>query len=61
MTAKAASRVVKGAFAVVHGLSQPSPEAELAANELETARPSGSGRCDRNRRSHACHRYRGAE
>ena len=28
-------RIVKGAFAVVHGLSQPSPEAELAANELE--------------------------
>jgi H+-transporting ATPase len=30
-----ALRIVKGAFAVVHGLSQPSPEAELAANELE--------------------------
>ena len=30
-----AFRIVKGAFAVVHGLSQPSPEAELAANELE--------------------------
>jgi H+-transporting ATPase len=28
-------RIVKGAFAVVHGLSQRSPEAELAANELE--------------------------
>jgi H+-transporting ATPase len=28
-------RIVKGAFAVVHGLSQFSPEAELAANELE--------------------------
>ncbi len=27
--------IVKGAFAVVHGLSQSSPEAELAANELE--------------------------
>jgi H+-transporting ATPase len=27
--------IVKGAFAVVHGLSQPSPEAELAAEELE--------------------------
>lgn len=30
-----ALRVVKGAFAVIHGLSQPSPEAELAANQLE--------------------------
>ena len=30
-----ALRIVKGAFAVVHGLSQLSPEAELAANELE--------------------------
>jgi H+-transporting ATPase len=30
-----ALRIVKGAFAVVHGISQPSPEAELAANELE--------------------------
>jgi H+-transporting ATPase len=30
-----ALRIVKGAFAVVHRLSQPSPEAELAANELE--------------------------
>ena len=30
-----ALRIVKGAFAVVHGLSQPSPEAELAATELE--------------------------
>ena len=30
-----ALRIVKGAFAVVHGLSQSSPEAELAANELE--------------------------
>lgn len=30
-----ALRIVKGAFAVVHGLSYPSPEAELAANELE--------------------------
>ena len=30
-----ALRIIKGAFAVVHGLSQPSPEAELAANELE--------------------------
>jgi len=28
-------RIVKGAFAVVHGLSQASPEAELAAHELE--------------------------
>ena len=28
-------RVVKGAFAAVHGLSQLSPEAELAANRLE--------------------------
>ena len=28
-------RIVKGAFAVVQGLSQPSPEAALAANELE--------------------------
>jgi H+-transporting ATPase len=28
-------RIVKGAFAVVQGLSQHSPEAELAANELE--------------------------
>ena len=30
-----ALRIVKGAFEVVHRLSQPSPEAELAANELE--------------------------
>jgi len=30
-----ALRIVKGAFAVVHGLSQPAPEAELAAHELE--------------------------
>jgi len=30
-----ALRIVKGAFAVVHRLSQHSPEAELAANELE--------------------------
>jgi H+-transporting ATPase len=30
-----ALRIVKGAFAVIHGLSQPSPEAELAANQLE--------------------------
>ena len=30
-----ALRIVKGAFAVVHGLSQSSPEAELAATELE--------------------------
>ncbi|MGC1559488.1 MAG: HAD-IC family P-type ATPase, partial [Bradyrhizobium sp.] len=30
-----ALRIVKGAFAVVHGLSQPLPEAEMAANELE--------------------------
>lgn len=30
-----ALRIVKGAFAVVQGLSQPSPEAELAANEME--------------------------
>jgi H+-transporting ATPase len=30
-----ALRIVKGAFAVVHGLSQLSPEAELAAIELE--------------------------
>jgi H+-transporting ATPase len=30
-----ALRIVKGAFAVVHGISQSSPEAELAANELE--------------------------
>ena len=30
-----ALRIVKGAFAVVHGISQASPEAELAANELE--------------------------
>jgi H+-transporting ATPase len=30
-----ALRIVKGAFAVIHGLSQPAPEAELAANELE--------------------------
>ena len=28
-------RIVKGAFAMVHGISKPSPEAELAANELE--------------------------
>jgi H+-transporting ATPase len=28
-------RIIKGAFAVVHGLSQRSSEAELAANELE--------------------------
>lgn len=28
-------RIIKGAFAVVHALSQPSPQAELAANELE--------------------------
>jgi H+-transporting ATPase len=30
-----ALRIVKGAFAVVHGLSRPLPEAELAAHELE--------------------------
>jgi len=30
-----ALRIVKGAFVVDHGLSQPSPEAELAASELE--------------------------
>ena len=30
-----AFRIVKGAFGVVHGLSQPSPESELAANQLE--------------------------
>ena len=30
-----ALRIVKGAFAVVHGISQSSPEAELVANELE--------------------------
>ena len=30
-----ALRIVKGAFAIVHGLSQPSPEAEAAAHELE--------------------------
>jgi H+-transporting ATPase len=30
-----ALRIVKGAFAVVHGLSQGSPEAESAASELE--------------------------
>jgi len=30
-----ALRIVKGAFAVVHGISQPLPEAELVANELE--------------------------
>ncbi len=30
-----ALRIVKGAFAVVHALSQPAPEAELAAIELE--------------------------
>jgi H+-transporting ATPase len=30
-----ALRVIKGAFAVVHGLSQPSPEGERAADELE--------------------------
>jgi H+-transporting ATPase len=30
-----ARRIVKGAFAVVQRLSQPSPEAEAAANELE--------------------------
>ncbi len=30
-----AVRIVKGAFAVVHALSQASPEAELAADELE--------------------------
>jgi H+-transporting ATPase len=30
-----AFRIVKGAFATVHRLSQPSPEAELAANEME--------------------------
>ncbi len=30
-----ALHIVKGAFAVVHGISQPSPEAELIANELE--------------------------
>ncbi len=30
-----AVRIVKGAFAVVQGLSQPSPEAESAADELE--------------------------
>jgi H+-transporting ATPase len=30
-----ALRIVKGAFAVIHGLSQPCPEAELAANQLE--------------------------
>jgi H+-transporting ATPase len=30
-----ALRIVKGAFAVVHGLSQPSSEAALAADELE--------------------------
>ncbi len=28
-------RIVKGAFAVVHGISQSSPEAELIANKLE--------------------------
>lgn len=28
-------RIIKGAFAVVQGLSQPAPEAELAAHELE--------------------------
>ncbi len=30
-----ALRIVKGAFAVVHGLSQPAPDAEVAAHELE--------------------------
>jgi H+-transporting ATPase len=30
-----ALRIVKGAFAVIHGLSRPCPEAELAANQLE--------------------------
>ncbi len=30
-----ALRIVKGAFAVVHGISQPSPQAELIANGLE--------------------------
>jgi P-type E1-E2 ATPase len=30
-----ALRIIKGAFAVVHGLSLSSPEAELVANELE--------------------------
>jgi H+-transporting ATPase len=30
-----ALRIVKGAFTVIHGLSQPSPQAELAANKLE--------------------------
>ena len=28
-------RIVKGAFAIVHGLSQPSPDADAAAHELE--------------------------
>src|SRR5450759_1033460 len=28
-------RVVKGAFAIIHGLSQPSPDADAAAHELE--------------------------
>ena len=33
---RAALRVVKGAFAVVHGLAQPAPDAEAAAHELES-------------------------
>ena len=56
-----ALRIVKGAFAVVHGISQPSPASRIDRQRAGKTRPPCSRRRDRNRWSHACRRYRGAE
>ena len=56
-----ALRIVKGAFAVVQRLSQPSPEAELATNELEKLGHRVLGVAVGTRGRHARRRTCGAE